>query len=113
MAKLEFDKMSTAAKIDLVNNLLDMNILSDDDITNLLYDMASFGGRAAAFFNAWDDDDNMKTKKINLNPDGGLDYWEFDKPSTDKKYCLHEWKKYTGLNERFRFCVKCDEKLHE
>lgn len=26
------------------------------------------------------------------------------------KYCIHEWVTYTGLNETFQYCKKCDEK---
>jgi hypothetical protein len=29
---------------------------------------------------------------------------------TKPRYCLHEWKTYTGLKEVFDFCIICDEK---
>jgi hypothetical protein len=25
-------------------------------------------------------------------------------------FCNHEWKQYTGLNETFRYCTRCDKK---
>lgn len=29
---------------------------------------------------------------------------------TNQDYCFHEWKQYTGLNETFKYCTKCDKK---
>ena len=27
-----------------------------------------------------------------------------------KEYCYHDWKKYTGFNETYEYCTKCDGK---
>jgi hypothetical protein len=73
----------------------------------------------AAFFQNWDDDDYFKPTGIKPNPAGthsinGIispDPWGMH--DIPKKSCYHEWKIYTGLNEQFEFCTKCDIKKGE
>jgi len=38
-----------------------------------------------------------------------LGYYD-DKPKEVKKFCIHEWVEYLGLNERFFHCKHCGEK---
>ncbi len=38
-----------------------------------------------------------------------LGYYD-DKPPEIKKFCVHEWVEYLGLNERFFHCKHCGEK---
>lgn len=56
----------------------------------------------------------------------GLDGWKWDDkvhewvpdpsswriPALDSGGCQHEWMPYIGLNDRYDFCVKCQEKLY-
>jgi hypothetical protein len=28
----------------------------------------------------------------------------------DLGYCVHDWKQYTGFNDSFMYCTKCNEK---
>lgn len=41
-----------------------------------------------------------------------IDFSEFDAWSPWRTYhgCDHKWVEYTGLNEKFEYCSKCDKK---
>jgi hypothetical protein len=43
----------------------------------------------------------------NIFPDVGVD-WARMEP--EARTCSHEWAIYQGLNEKYEFCKKCDEK---
>lgn len=69
------------------------------------------------FYQPWDGDDDDtddKTKakhnahhSVMSDPYGK--WYNTYKPEISKE-CMHEWKDYIGLNERFKFCTKCDKK---
>jgi len=52
------------------------------------------------FYAPFDWDDSDATKQI-----------DFAKKKEDEQtWCNHDWVKYTGLNETFQFCKKCDKR---
>jgi hypothetical protein len=70
----------------------------------------------AAFFQNWDDDDDSSKKPPvkktyfpwDFEAEQELENMPVNKPTNTS--CAHQWRCYTGLNERYEFCLKCDQK---
>lgn len=120
-----------------VTFISDEHIISNPiDVVQIVTDLL----QGSAYFQSWDDDDEKTVPKYNLptasggftlkgnSPNSVKGYspttvkpsddhwapWNAEHGSLPQKanqnYCLHEWKQYTGLNESFKYCTKCDKK---
>ena len=129
MIKLAEDQLvygSSIAKVDSNKNLARVNSFtatsafyngSDDDDEKTVPNNTLAGLRGSLPYSYGSPGSPFSGhKSTGINKDAWLPWDDTKGPSTEhnkqinQDLCYHEWKQYTGLNETFRYCTKCDKK---
>lgn len=129
MIKLAEDQLvyeSSIAKVDSNKNLARVNSFtatsafyngSDDDDEKTVPNGTLAGLRGSLPYSHGSPGSPFSGHKgAGINKDAWLPWDDTKGSSTEhnkqinQDFCYHEWKQYTGLNETFRYCTKCDKK---